>query len=106
MGGLTGFLPLAVRAVQILVDPGDISRLWAVPLFAVAGAYLPAVWASVAPVKDRRRVLRNVLAVTLVLIVAATILTGDPALAVLLLIPSTLLALAAGVIFQGPGSRR
>ncbi len=72
------------------------------PMFAIAAVYLIAVWASVAPLKNRKRVLRNILSVTLVLLVTATVLTGDPGLAVLLLIPSSLLAIAAGVIFQGP----
>jgi hypothetical protein len=68
----------------------------------IVAVYLAAVWASVAPLPNRKRVLRNILSVTLVLLVTATILTGDPGLAVLLLIPSSLLAIAAGVIFQGP----
>jgi len=69
----------------------------------VAGA---AVWASVAALSNRKRILRNILSVTLVLLVTATILTGDPGLAVLLMIPSSLLAIAAGVIFQGRGSQK
>lgn len=102
IGGLTGAVPLGARAVEILVDPGDLSRLWAIPVFGIAAVYLPAVWVSVAQVPSRRRILRNILSLTLVLLVIATVLTGDPALALLLLIPSTLLAIAAGVIFQGP----
>lgn len=72
------------------------------PTFGIAAVYLSAVWASVARVDNRKRILRNILSLTLVLLVIATILSGDPALALLLLIPSTLLALASGVIFQGP----
>jgi hypothetical protein len=106
MGGLTGAAPLGARAVEILVAPGDFSRAWAIPLFAVAGVYLAAIWASVARVENRRRTLRNILSLTLVLLVVVTILSGDPALALLLLIPSTLLAIASGVIFQGPGRAR
>jgi hypothetical protein len=101
-GGVTGSLPLAARGVEILVAPGDVSRFWATAFFAVAAVYLPAVWASVARVPNRKRILRNVLAVTLVLLVVATILTSDPGLALLLLIPSSLLAIASGIIFQGP----
>ncbi len=71
-------------------------------MFAIAAVYFTAVWASVSSQPNRKRVLRNILSVTLILLVTATILTGDPALAVLLLIPSSLLAIAAGVIFQGP----
>ena len=99
---MTGALPLGARGVEILVDPRDVSRLLAIPLFIVAGVYLPAIWASVARIENRKRVLRNVLAVTLLLLVLATILTRDPGLAVLLLVPSSLLAIASGVIFEGP----
>jgi len=102
IGGVTGAVPLGARAVEILVDPGGLSRFWAIPVFGIAAVYLPGVWASVAQVPNRRRILRNILSLTLVLLVLATILTGDPALALLLLIPSTLLAIASGVIFQGP----
>ncbi len=102
IGGLTGAVPIGARGVEIIVNPQDLSRYWAIPLFAIVAVYLTAVWASVAPLPNRKRVLRNILSVTLVLLVTATVLTGDPGLAVLLLIPSSLLAIAAGVIFQGP----
>ena len=105
-GGLTGAIPLGARAVEILADPKDLSRYWAIPLFAISAVYLAAVWASVAALSNRKRILRNILSVTLVLLVTATILTGDPGLAVLLMIPSSLLAIAAGVIFQGRGSQK
>ena len=101
IGGLTGAVPIGARAVEIIVDPKDLSRYWAIPLFIIAAIYLAAVWASVAQLENRKRILRNILSVTLVLLVTATILTGDPGLAVLLMIPSSLLAIAAGVIFQG-----
>ena len=105
IGGVTGALPLGARGVEVLVDPKDLSRYWAILLFAVAAVYLAAVWASVAPLPNRKRVLRNILSVTLVLLVTATLLTGDPGLAVLLMIPSSLLAIASGVIFQGPSRK-
>lgn len=106
IGGLTGAVPIAARAVEIIVDPKDLSRYWAIPLLAIAAVYLAAVWASVAQLENRKRILRNILSVTLVLVVTATILTGDPGLAVLLMIPSSLLAIAAGVIFQGAQARK
>jgi hypothetical protein len=102
IGGLTGAIPLGARGVEILVSPGSLSRFWAVPVFALAGVYVPAAWASVARVENRKRFLRNILSLTLVLLVIVTVATGDPALALLLLIPSSLLAIASGVIFQGP----
>ena len=95
-------MPLGAFAVELLVDPAGDSRWWALPFSVMAFVYLGAVWASVAGVQNRRRILRNILAVTLVMLVLASILTSNPGFALLLLIPSSLLAIAAGVIFQGP----
>ena len=106
IGGLAGAVPLGARAIEILVDPKDVSRFLSIPLFVAAAVYLPAIWASVAQIENRKRVLRNILSLTLVLLVVATFFTRDPGLAALLLIPSTLLAIASGVIFQGPRARQ
>ena len=106
IGGLTGAVPLGARAIEILVDPKDVSRFLSIPLFVAAAVYLPAIWASVAQIENRKRVLRNILSLTLVLLVVATFFTRDPGLALLLLIPSSFLAIASGVIFQGPRARQ
>src|SRR5574341_508113 len=100
-GGLTGAVPLGAFVIELLVDPAGDSRWWALPFSVMAIVYLGAVWASVANVPDRKRILRNILSATLVMLVVASILTSNPGFALLLLIPSSLLAIASGVIFQG-----
>ena len=105
IGGLTGAIPAGASGVEILIAPEDVSRVWSIPFFAISIVYLPAIWASVSPVKNRQRILRNVLSLSLVTLVITTLVTSDPRLAVLLLLPSTLLAIASGVIFQGPRAR-
>ncbi len=99
-GGALGVLLLGQAAVYVLVSPGDSSRWAALPLFLAAALYLPAIWASVAQTAGRQRVQRGVLAVTLVVVVIGLLFTG-PGFAALLLVPSTLLAIASGLIFQG-----
>jgi uncharacterized membrane protein YdjX (TVP38/TMEM64 family) len=94
-------VPLGARAVEVLMDPGELSRWWAAPFLLIAIVYLPAVWASLAPIPDRRPVFRRVLMISLILMVLATVLI-HPFFAIVLLIPSTLLAIAAGLIFQRP----
>ena len=98
LGGLTGAIPVGARSADILVS-GDVSRFWALPLFAIAAVYLPAVYVSVRPFENRRKVLRNVLTVSLVAMVLGAVFISVQ-LAGLLLIPSSLLAIAAGMLFQ------
>ncbi len=101
LGGIVGVLAVGQSAVYILVkDPEDVKTIWVIPLFAAACVYLPAVWVSIRPNPRRRQVIRGVLVVTLILMVAGAILL-DPAFFGLLLIPSALLAQAAGLIYQG-----
>jgi len=100
LGGLTGALPVSARAVEILAT-GDVSRVWAVPLFAIGAVYVPAIWVSVRPVANRRNVYRWVLVVSLVAMVIGAVAIS-PTLAGLLLVPSSLLAIAAGVLFSRP----
>lgn len=106
IGGLTGAVPLGAFALELLVDPEGESRWWALPFLLMALVYIPAIWASVTPVQNRKRTLRNVLSLSLVLLVLATIVTRNPSIALLLLVPSSLLAVASGVIFQGPRARQ
>ncbi len=69
-------------------------------LGVLGSAYLPAVWVSWRASPSRRRVLRWVLGVTLVVVVIGVVLIA-PELALLMLVPSTLLAIAAGLVWQG-----
>jgi hypothetical protein len=104
IGGALGFAFLVQSAVYTLISPGDLSRLVAVPLALMALLYVPAIWVSAFPSALRQRVLRTVLGVSLPLIVAGVVLFG-PTFATLLMIPSALLAIAGGLVFQG-GKRR
>jgi hypothetical protein len=102
IGGVTGVLALGQAAVYIIVvNSEDVSTLWAIPIFAAAAVYLPAAWVSVRPNPNRRTVYRTVLAVTLVFMVVGAIVF-DPAFFGLLLVPSSLLAIAAGLLFNRP----
>ena len=98
-GGVLGALLLAQAAVYNLISD-DGTTFAAATLAVLASAYLPAVWASVVDTPRRQAVLRGVLAVTLVFVVAG-VLFVDAAFATLLIVPSTLLAIAAGLVFQG-----
>jgi hypothetical protein len=98
-GGLTGVIALGQSGVFYLLGEADESQWWSIPLFVGAAVYLPAIWVSVRPVPNRRSVLRGVLAITLVLMVVGAVLF-DPAIFGLLLIPSGLLAIAAGLLLQ------
>jgi len=105
LGGVTGVLALGQSGVYLIaVNPDDVSPFRAIPVFAAAAVYLPAIWVSVRPTPNRRRVLRAVLAVTLVLMVLGAVLS-DPAYFGLLLIPSSLLAIAAGMLFSRPSRK-
>ncbi len=103
-GALSGAIPFGITAVFVLIDPGEASRWWALPLGLVAAAFLPAAWASVAPTPLRRRVQRGTTIACLV-IAAAGVLTFGIGFAALLAVPATLLAVAGGYIFQGPRGR-
>jgi len=98
-GGVLGATLLAQAAVFNLISD-DGTTFAAATLGLLAAAYLPAVWASVVDTPRRQVVLRWVLAVTLVFVVAG-VLFIDAAFATLLIAPSTLLAIAAGLVFQG-----
>jgi len=103
-GGLLGVTLLGQAAVfNLTSDDGTTTAAGA--LAAMACTYLPAIWASSVATPQRQRMQRVVLAVTLAFVVLG-VLFVDPAFATLLLIPSTLLAIASGLVFQGRGRSR
>lgn len=104
-GALSGAVPFGVAAVFVVIDPGEASRWWALPLGLVGAAFLPAAWASVAPTPLRRRVQRGT-AVACLAMAAAGVLSFGIGFAALLAVPTTLLAAAGGYIFQGARGRR
>ncbi len=97
-GGGLGLLILGQAVVYNLVTT-DGSLLVAATLAAIALLYAGAVWVSLRATAARRAVLRWVVAFTMACIVLGAIFI-DIAVATLLLAPSTLLAIAAGLIFQ------
>ena len=98
-GGVLGVALLMQAAVFNLISD-DGTTFAAGTLGLLAAAYLPAVWASLVDTPRRQLILRWVLAVTLVFVIAG-VLFIDAAFATLLIAPSTLLAIAAGLVFQG-----
>jgi hypothetical protein len=103
LGGVIGMLAIGQSAVYMAFGLAeDESRWWSLPLFATAAIYVPAILVSVRPTPRRRQVLRAVLAVSLGLMVVGAVLF-DAAIFGLLLIPSALLAIAAGMLFERRG---
>jgi hypothetical protein len=94
----------AALAVAVAIDPGEGSRWWS-PAFAVTAlAFVPAVVVAVRPAAARDAVLRFTTIGCLILAVAGTLVFG-PILAFLLAPATALLAVAAGLIWQG-GARK
>jgi hypothetical protein len=104
VGGLAGILPFSGVAVGILFDPG-IDEKWIAAIFAViALAFVPVTMASIVSTPRRRSVQRFTVFACLGLAAGGSLLTGDLIVAMLLAIPTTLLAIAAGIVFQGKGA--
>ncbi len=100
MGGLIGLGLFGALTVGILIDPGDGSRMWAVLFGAIAVAFLPAVWVATTPVARRQPFLRGVVIGCLATAFIGALFFGV-GFAFLMLLPTTLLAVAAGLVFQG-----
>lgn len=100
IGSGMGFVSMGTLAVVVLVDPGEASRTWALLFALPAVGFLPALWASVAPTPVRMQVLRGTVIGCLLLAFAGSFLLGL-IVAVLLMPATALLAIAAGLIFQG-----
>lgn len=99
-------LPLAALGVEFLFDPPSAGVWLGIVLLGLAATFLPAVWVCVRPAPARRTVLRAETVWCLLLALAGSLLV-DATLAVLLTVPTLLLALAAGLIFQtSPGNSR
>jgi hypothetical protein len=100
IGGLMGFLLLASVGVEALLDPGENSRWVGLLPLAMAAVYVPAIWASALPVQRRQAVLRAVVIASIVL-VAVSLPVFGMLLGIPLALPTALLAIAAGLVFQG-----
>lgn len=98
-----GVLSMGALAVIVLADPGEASRTWSLLFGLPAVGFLPALWASISPTPARMQVLRATVVGCLLLAFVSSFLLGL-IMAVVLMPPTALLAVAAGLIFQGRGS--
>ena len=100
-GGLLGAGMFFALAMELLIDPGDVSRLAAIAWAFIGLCFLPAIWVSVVRSHPRRRrVLRLTTIGVMVLAMLSLLLGLGFSLAVLLAPPTALLAIGAGFIFQ------
>ncbi|MCH8052065.1 MAG: hypothetical protein IIC86_08620 [Chloroflexi bacterium] len=104
-GGLLGAGMFFALAMELLIDPGDVSRLAAIAWAFIGLCFLPAIWVSVVRNHpQRRRVLRITTVGVMVLAMLSLFLGLGFSLAVLLAPSTALLAVGAGFIFQRSGS--
>lgn len=104
-GGLLGSGMFFAWAMQLLIDPGEASRLWAIPIALMGTCFLPAVWVSVVRNHSRRRrVLRITTVGVMITAMLSVAVIQNMSLAVVLAPPTVLLAVGAGFIFQRSGS--
>ncbi len=105
-GGLLAAGMFFALATELLIDPGDVSRLAAIAWAIIGVCFLPAIWVSVVRDHPRRRgVLRITTVAVMVLAMLSLLLGLGLSLAVLLAPPTALLAIGAGFIFQGSRSK-
>jgi hypothetical protein len=104
IGAVMGSGAMALIAIGVMIDPGSGSRWWSLLFVLPAIGFLPALRASVRPSPNRERVQRATVIGCLMLVVVSSIMLGGVGLliAVVLMPAAALLAIAAGLIFQGP----
>ncbi|MCH7618057.1 MAG: hypothetical protein IIB18_09390 [Chloroflexi bacterium] len=105
-GGLLAAGMFFALATDLLIDPGDVSRLAAIAWAIIGLCFLPAIWVSVVRNHPRRRGVLRITTVAVMVLAMLSILLGlGLSLAVLLAPATALLAVGAGFIFQGSRSR-
>ena len=101
-GALLGAGMFLALATELLIDPGDVSRLVAIGWAIVGLCFVPAIWVSVVRNHPRRRGVLRVTTVAVMVLAMLSMLLGLGLSLAVLLAPSTgLLAVGAGFIFQG-----
>lgn len=98
-GGLAGVLSMGALGVSLLQEPPEAGRWPGALALGMASPYLAAAWASLGDTPWRRPVQRGVTALSVAMVLAGLPLFG-PAIALLLAVPTTLLAIAGGLIFR------
>ena len=105
-GGLLAAGMFFALATDLLIDPGDVSRVAAIAWAIIGLCFLPAIWVSVVRNHPRRRGVLRITTVAVMVLAMLSILLGlGLSLAVLLAPATALLAVGAGFIFQGSRSR-
>lgn len=94
---------LGLIAIGVAIDPGSGSRWWALLFALPAAGFLPALRASMRAGANRQRVQRATVIGSLLLVLVSSIALGGVGLliAVVLMPATALLAIAAGLVFQG-----
>lgn len=104
IGAGLGILAMGGIGLTLLIETSeDVSRWAGVPFLLLAAGFGPALWVSARPSRIRQRVLRATVIGCLLTAFASTFVFTTAAIAVMLMPSSALLAIAAGLIFQGFG---
>lgn len=93
---------MGALGLSVLIEPSeDVSRLAGIPFVLLGAGFVPALWVSLRPSPIRRLVLRTTVIGCLLTAFGSTIVFTTASIAVILMPSSALLAIAAGLIFQG-----
>ena len=104
-GGLRAAGMFFALATELLIDPGDVSRLAAIAWAIIGLCFLPAILVSIVRNHPRRRSVLRITTVAVMVLAMLSLLLGLGFSLAVLLAPSTaLLAVGAGFIFQRSGS--
>ena len=99
-GGLLAASMFFALAAELLIDPGDVSRVAAIAWAFIGFCFLPAIWVSVVRDHPRRQPVLRITTVAVMVLAMLSLLLAGLSLAVLLAPPTALLAIGAGFIFQ------
>lgn len=105
-GGLLGAGTFFALAVAIAADEEGSTRLWSIPFGIAAAFFLPAIFVSARRDHPRRKAVLTGATVGYMLIAGIGLFTFGIGIAVLLAPVTALLAIGAGLVFQGGASRR
>jgi hypothetical protein len=106
-GAFLGASMFLALAVAVGAGAGEGPRAWGL-VFAVIGlAFIPAIVVCVVPNHPRRdSVLRVTTVATMVLAFASIPVFGSLEFAVIMALPTTLIAIGAGFVMQGSGAKK
>ena len=99
-GGLLGAAMFFARAMQLLIDPGEESRLWAIAFSFLGLFFLPAVAVSIVRGQPQRRSVLRITTIGVMLLAMVGSVVFGIGFAIIMAPPTALLAIGAGFIFQ------